>query len=160
VGEYGEGAVGYRDGYYFVSAAAESSWMWGVANRSFGDVEVEVDATQFSAPANNNNAYGVRCRLQANNDAYHLLISGDGFYSIQKSTGGSYEQLVNWTSSDAINQGNDTNSLRVVCDGSRLALYCNGELLGETTDSAFTQGDMPSRLSLWNRRGRRFTSMT
>ncbi|MGB9301814.1 MAG: hypothetical protein WCD51_14660, partial [Anaerolineae bacterium] len=63
-------------------------------------------------------------------------------YSIQKSTGGSYEQLVNWTSSDAINQGNDTNSLRVVCDGSRLALYCNGELLGETTDSAFTQGDI------------------
>ena len=142
VGDYGEGAVGYRDGYYFVSAAAESSWMWGVANRSFGDVEVEVEATQFSGPANNNNAYGVRCRVQANNDAYHLLISGDGFYSIQKSTGGSYEQLVDWTRSDAINQGNATNSLRVVCDGSRLALYCNGELLAETTDSAFTQGDI------------------
>jgi len=30
----------------------------------------------------------------------------------------------------------------VVCDGSRLALYCNGELLAETTDSAFTQGDI------------------
>jgi flagellar basal body rod protein FlgG len=143
VGDYDEeGAVGYQDGYYFVSATTEDTWMWGVANQSFSDVDLEVDATQFSGPANNNNAYGVRCRLQANNDAYHLLISGDGFYSIQKSASSTYESLVEWTRSDAINQGNDTNSLRVVCDGTRLALYCNGELLGETTDSALTEGDV------------------
>jgi hypothetical protein len=143
VGAYEEeGAVGYQNGYYFVSATKEDTWMWGVANRSFGDVDLEVEATQFSAPDNNNNAYGVRCREQANNDAYHLLISGDGFWSIQKSGGGTFTKLVDWTRSDAINQGNDTNTLRVVCDGSRLALYCNGELLGETTDSAFTQGDI------------------
>ncbi|MCJ7810713.1 MAG: hypothetical protein MUP62_00715 [Dehalococcoidia bacterium] len=27
-----------------------------------------------------------------------------------------------------------------MCDRSRLALYCNGQLLGETTDSSYTQG--------------------
>jgi hypothetical protein len=142
VGDYNEGSVGYRDGYYFVSATAQNMWMCGVANRTFGDVEVEVETTQLSAPDNDNNAYGVRCRVQANNDAYHLLISGDGFYSIQRSAGGSFQKLVNWTASDAINQGNKTNNLRVVCDGSRLALYCNGELLAETTDSTFAQGDI------------------
>ncbi len=142
VGDYDEGSVGYRDGYYFVSATAEDTRMWGLAYRSLGDVVVEVDATQFSAPANNNNAFGVSCRVQSNNDAYHLLISGDGFWSIQKSTASTFEQLVEWTGSDAINQGNATNQLRVVCDGSRLALYCNGQLLGETTDSGWAEGDI------------------
>jgi len=142
VGQYDDGSVGYRDGYYSVSATSAEKPMWGLAYRSFGDVVVEVDATQFSAPANNNNAFGVSCRVQANNDAYHLLISGDGFYSIQKSTSGTFENLVEWTRSDAINQGNATNQLRVVCDGSRLALYCNGQLLGETTDSAWAEGDI------------------
>jgi hypothetical protein len=143
VGDYDEeGAVGYQDGYYFVSATTEDRWMWGVANQSFGDVDLEVEATQFSGPDNDNNAYGVRCRVQSNNDAYHLVISGDGFWSIQKSIGGSYESLVEWARSDSINQGNDTNNLRVVCDGTRLALYCNGELLGETTDSELSQGDI------------------
>jgi hypothetical protein len=142
IGQYDEGSVGYIDGYYSVSASTQGKWMWGVANRSFSDVEMEVEATQVLGPANNNNAYGVWCRVQANNDAYHLLISGDGFYSIQKSTSGSYEALVDWTASDVILQGNATNKLRAVCDGSRLALYCNGQLLGETTDSAWAEGDI------------------
>lgn len=141
-GQYSEGSVGYRDGYYFVSATKEDNRMWGVANRSFSDVVVEVEATQFSGPTNNNNAYGVSCRLQANGDGYHLVISGDGYYSIQKVTSGAFQNLVEWTSSDVIRQGNATNQLRVVCDGSRLALYCDGQLLGETTDSSYTQGDI------------------
>jgi predicted nucleic acid-binding Zn ribbon protein len=141
-GQYEEGSVGYVDGYYSVSATSQGMWMWGVANRSFSDVEIEVDATQVLGPTNNDNAYGVRCRVQANNDAYHLIISGDGFYSIEKSTGGSYEALLEWTASDVILKGNATNKLRAVCQGSRLALYCNGQLLGETTDSTWAQGDI------------------
>ncbi|MDH4209035.1 MAG: hypothetical protein OEV76_09175, partial [Anaerolineae bacterium] len=142
VGQYDDGGMGYRDGYYFVSATAEDKRMWGLAYRSFGDVVVEVEATQVSAPANNNNAYGMSCRVQDNGDAYHLLIGGDGYYSIQKSESGTFEELVAWTSSDAISQGNATNQLRVVCDGSRLALYCNGELLGEAMDSTWAEGDI------------------
>ena len=70
------------------------------------------------------------------------MISGDGFYRIQKIVDGSFQDLVEWTSSEAILQGNATNNLRAVCDGSRLALYCNGQLLTETTDSTYTSGDI------------------
>ncbi len=84
----------------------------------------------------------VECRLQSNGDGYSLLISGDGFYSIQKFSGGSFTKLVDWTRSDVINQGNETNEIRAVCDGPNLALYCNGQLLGEATDSAWSTGDI------------------
>ncbi len=53
-----------------------------------------------------------------------------------------HEPLVDWTSSDLINQGDATNHLRAACDGSDLVLFVNGELLGEASDSTFSEGDI------------------
>ena len=146
VGEYEDGSVGYGDGYYFVTATRDDGAMWGVAYQDFTDMVIEVDATQVEAPANDNNAYGVKCRVQVEEgtggDGYAMMISGDGYYSIQEITGGSYESLVDWTTSPVINQGDATNRIRAVCVGDRLALYVNGELLAETTDDTYTSGDI------------------
>ncbi len=142
VGDYDAGSLGYRDGVYFVTSIVEGSTMWGVANRSFSDLVIEVDATQVSAPANSNNAYGVMCRVQANDDGYALRISGDGFYGIHKAVGEDFEALVDWTESEAIRQGNATNHLRAVCDGADLALFVNGELVAQASDMTFVEGDI------------------
>jgi hypothetical protein len=82
------------------------------------------------------------CRVQEDNSGYLLRISGDGFYSIYLIQSGSFEDLVPWTTSSVINQGNAMNRLRVVCDGPTLALFVNGELLAETTDTTFSSGDI------------------
>ena len=143
VGDYDDGSVGYRDGAYFVTSTTNEKVMWGLATRSFSDLILEVDATQVSAPANDDNAYGVMCRVQANGyDGYILRISGDGFSSIHKVVDGSPEVLVAWSESEAIRQGNAMNRLRVVCDGSTLALFVNGELAAEASDTSFTEGDI------------------
>jgi len=136
------GSVGYRDGRYFVISLEDGTTTKGVANRSFDNLVIEVDAMQISAPPNDNNDYGVVCRVQPNGDAYYLLISGDGFYNIMKSENGDFEGLVGWTRSDAIQQGNATNQIRAVCDGSDLALFVNGQLLASASDSAFSEGDI------------------
>jgi hypothetical protein len=39
-------------------------------------------------------------------------------------------------------QGNATNRLRADCDGPDFALFANGELLVEASDSAFSEGDV------------------
>ena len=145
VGDYEDGSVGYGDGYYFVTATRDDGAMWGVAYQDFTDVTVEVDATQVQAPANDNNAYGIKCRVQTgegSGDGYALLVSGDGYYSIQEITDGDYDPLVDWTTSPVINQGDATNRIRAVCVGDRLALYVNGELLAETTGTTYTSGDI------------------
>ncbi|MEA3340375.1 MAG: protein kinase, partial [Chloroflexota bacterium] len=136
IGDYDGGSVGYKDGIYFVRSESNGDVMWGVANRSFENVIIEVDITQVLAPANDNNAYGVKCREQDGN-GYGFVISGDGYYSIQIITDGDWEPLVEWTSSNAINQGNETNRIRVTCDGSHLALTVNRELLAEAEDSTY-----------------------
>ncbi len=147
VGDYTGGSVGYRDGIYFVTAAGETH-MWGLASRSFDDVVIEVDATQISAPANDNNAYGVMCRLQSDDDGYLLLVTGDGFYAIYKIVDENLEPLVDWTASDAVRQGNSTNHIRAVCDGPDLSLSANGQLLAAASDSRYYEGDIA--LSAWS----------
>jgi hypothetical protein len=140
-GDYSGGSVGYGRGYYYVSAEPDS-FMWGVAYRSFDDVVIDVDATQVSAPSNDNNGYGVCCREQGDGDGYYLFISGDGMYSIFRGVEGSTESLVEWASSSAIRQGDATNHIRAICDGSRLTLVVNGEELASTTDSLYSEGDV------------------
>jgi len=143
IGDYDTGSVGYKDGAYFVISASDGDTMWGVANQSFDDVIIEVDATQVSAPANNNNDYGVVCREQGDGSGYYLLISGDGYYAIaKKAEGEDFEWLVDWTKSDVIRQGEATNHIRVVCDDSTLVLFVNGRRLATAEDDAFSRGDI------------------
>lgn len=145
VGDYDDGSVGYGDGYYFVISRQQGKAMWGLGYQDFTDLVIEVDATQVSGPANNNNGYGVKCRVQpvgTGGDGYAFLISGDGYYSIHVVSGGHYESLVDWTPTDAVRQGNATNHLRAICDGSHLALFVNGQLVGETEDTTYTSGDI------------------
>jgi len=142
VGDYEGGSVGYKSGVYFVTSVGAGATMWGVAYQSFDNLIVEVDATQISGPANNNNDYGVVCREQGDGDGYYLLISGDGGYAILKAQGEGFEPLVDWAASDAIQQGNATNHIRAICDGSTLALFVNGQRLATVEDTTFTRGDI------------------
>jgi len=145
VWEASDGALTeYAKGRYRILAKS-GGWMWGRSNQHFADaVIVEVDATLISGPANDNAGFGVACMVQSNEwgDGYAMVISGDGYYSIQKVTEGDWDILVEWSPSKAINQGNATNHIRAVCDGSSLTLIVNGELLAEVKDTTYSSGDV------------------
>jgi hypothetical protein len=144
-GDYSEesvqGGVGYGPGYYYVVAEGESL-MWGLAYRSFDDLVIEVEATQVEGGPENNNGYGVGCRVQDGRSGYFMYISGDGFYSIRRDSEDGFEFLVDWERSDAIRQGDATNSIRAVCDGSTLILFVNGERLAAVEDDTYSSGDI------------------
>jgi serine/threonine-protein kinase len=142
IGDYDLGSVGYKDGAYSVVSDGDLAMMWGAANRWFDDVDIEVDATQAHAPANNNNAYGIVCRDQGNGDGYYLLISGDGMVSIRKVTGEDDEALFEWADSPEVRQGNASNHLRAVCDGSSFSLYVNGTLVATAEEGTYSEGDI------------------
>ena len=143
IGSFDGGEIGYTLGKYYVTSTGDGSIMWGGAGRSFEDVIIEVDAEQMSAPANNNNDYGIICRLQRDGGGYYALISGDGFFSILRESGGdAYDVLVDWTNSSHIRQGNSKNRLGLSCLGSKISLYVNGQLLAETSDNMYSSGDI------------------
>jgi hypothetical protein len=143
-GNYSGSTLSYLNGTYDIFSQDEGSILWGVANKSFTDLVIDVDATQVSGPDSNNNAYGVYCRRTGgdNSDAYAFFVSGDGYYAIAKITSGSFTYPVDWTSSDAINQGNAKNHLTASCVGDHLSLSVNGTQIADVHDSTYTSGDI------------------
>ncbi len=143
IGDYSGGRVGYWNGEYFVTSLGDGQTMWGLANRGFDDVAIKVRSQQVSAPSNDNNDYGVICRANADGAGYFFLISGDGFFAILRGDANDqFEQLIDWTSSNAINQGNSSNEIQVTCEGENLSLQVNGELLASVKDSRYSAGDI------------------
>jgi len=94
--------------------------------------------------------WGLVVRSVKNDDGiyvgYLFGVSCDGRYSLRSWDGDKFTRVIDWTEDEAINGGsNQSNLLGVLADGESLALYANGELLAEVSDSAHTE---PGRFGL------------
>ncbi len=129
------------EGRYQIDFRADSSaaLTWGSGGDDYADVIIEVDLEQLSAEKDN--LYGVACRLEedenGNATGYVLLLSGDGHYGIAELSRRSLDFLLEWHQSDVIEQGQAQNTLRAVCVGDYMAVYANGEFLGDVKDDQF-----------------------
>ncbi len=134
-----DGTAGTENGVYVIRSTGDL-WQWGKSNSEFENVVIEADVTMIAGPANDNAGFGVLCRLTEREDTsvdgYMLAISGDGYYSIRSIAASNMSALVDWTYSDAINQGNTTNKIRATCSGSDLTLEVNGELVASASTIA------------------------
>ncbi len=113
---------------------------WGLNDELHSDVVFQAEVTHNSLA--DDNSYGVMCRADTSNNSagYYLEVSANGFASISKSNGDEFTTLADWTESSAIRTGQNTNEITAVCVGDYLALYANGELVVEASDSDFTEG--------------------
>jgi len=145
--EYNRGGAvaAVEEGVSKISTSSPGEIWWTNPGRNFDDVVIDVTAKQVSGP--DDNAYGVICRYQDEENFYLFLISGDGFYAIGKYQSG--EDRVTYISedgqfaeSDQINQGAATNELQARCIGNELSLAVNGYPLLTVTDSEFASGDI------------------
>jgi hypothetical protein len=71
---------------------------------------------------------------------YEFEIAMDGYFAISKYTNNSWTQLVDYTESSAIKQGNQVNVIQAACQGSALTFYINGQKVGEATDFELSSG--------------------
>jgi hypothetical protein len=136
-----DSVLAIADGRYQIEhrAARSASFTWGVGGDEVENVIVEVDTDQISAEKDN--LYGIGCRLAVNSSGdvtgYALLISGDGHYAIAEVSRGSLDFLVEWHQSQAIKQGQATNTIRAVCVDNYLAVYANGTFLGDVKNDDY-----------------------
>ncbi len=128
-----------------ITVSQRGQLWWTNPGRAFDDVVIRAEARQVAGP--NDNAYGLICRYQNEENFYVFLVSGDGYYAIGKYQTGS-ENVVYLTEtgqflqSEAINQGVASNELRVACIGNQLSLDVNGVPLLTVTDPTFVTGDI------------------
>jgi hypothetical protein len=140
----GGATVEIADGAMQISTSQTGQLWWTNPSRNFDDVVIVTDAKQSSGP--DDNAYGVICRYQNEENFYLFLISGDGYYAIGKYQSGSSEVTYltennQFQPSDAINKGNASNQITASCVGNELSLTVNGVPLVTVQDPTFVTGD-------------------
>ena len=79
---------------------------------------------------------------EATDEFYMFVVSSDGFFEVQRREGQQWRDLVKWTESAAIRGGEETNHLRVECQGSTMRFFANGELLAQVDDPTLGSGDI------------------
>lgn len=118
---------------------------WTNPGLNFADAIIKAEASQISGP--NDNAYGLICRYQNEENFYVFLVSGDGYYAIGKYQSGADTVIYltenqQFQSSEVINMGVASNQLEARCIGNQLSLIVNGVPLITVTDPTFVIGDI------------------
>ena len=137
-----DGMTDYEEDKYRIAVNAPNVVYWANPGLGFTDVLIEVDVGKISGPDDND--FGILCRYLDTENFYFLIISSDGYYGIGKVQNGEQQLLEppQMYHSEAIFTGTGPNHIQAVCSGSWLALSINGELIAETTDSTFQEGDI------------------
>ena len=104
------------------------------------DVRIDVKASRLSN-SSIDNAFGIVCRYQDENNFYFFNISSDGYYQIVKSKNGDFINLISWTNNGLINlDDNSKYQLRAECIGDTLSFFVNDERLDSVHDSEWAFG--------------------
>ncbi|MBU1048431.1 LamG domain-containing protein [Candidatus Bipolaricaulota bacterium] len=105
------------------------------------DFQLDMDTYQLSGP--DNNGYGVTFRHVDTDNLYRFSLSGDGWVRFDKKVNGSYNVIRPWERTDLIHQGNATNHITVVADGSEFTFYINGQEVYDAAvlDTQFSSGN-------------------
>jgi uncharacterized protein YraI len=132
----------YENGEFhgLVKGAYYLAWQ-GYPGKVFSDFTLEADARKVEGP--NGAGYGLAFRIAGWNNVYIFNITGDGNYTLFKIVDGRRSDLIGWTSAaDIIHRGNSTNHLLVVCQGSHIWGYINGQLVADVVDDSHTEGEI------------------
>jgi hypothetical protein len=129
----------YEDGEYHVLCQADLPFRkCNIGAGQFTDFALEIDARLVSGP--DESCYGVVFRFQDIYNLYSFLVWGDGRYQVETWLNDERTMLQGKTKSDFVNQGNNTNHLKVVCRGTQMEVYVNGHHLTTVTDDSFAKG--------------------
>ncbi len=91
-----------------------------------------------------NNSYGLIFQVQVGEESdefYVFSISGDGFYTVEKTEGDKLTPIIDWTSSSLIDQSEGAaNVLTVEGQADTYRLYINGQQVDTFTDATYSDG--------------------
>ncbi len=125
------------DGEYTMGFKNPNWSGWVTYSGQYDDSVVEVDARAISGAQV---TYGIAFRRASSGDFYDFVLSPRGRYSLQYYSAQKWTALIPWTDSPAVSTGTGKNHLKVVAQGSLIALYANDQFLRSIEDSALSRG--------------------
>jgi hypothetical protein len=131
---------GYEANKYFIEVLNPDQFSWGNGYQNFDDFVLEVDASKVAGP--DDGGFGIILRYVDMDNFYYFAVSNDGQYRFSYYLNNERTDIISWTASDAIKQGNALNKLSVACKGNHFILSINGTVVEDFTDDTFSSGDI------------------
>ena len=137
-------SVEYSDGSLRLRIFTRNYFVWSTPNDAdYGNVHIEVTAINNNTDPTT--AFGVMCNQQAVTDSfYYFAVTPAGEYAIAKTALAQSDLFLTnndqWASSDLIAQSASSYRIGADCGSGRLALYVDGQLVAEVSDSSYTNG--------------------
>ncbi|MBI3734706.1 MAG: DUF1080 domain-containing protein [Chloroflexi bacterium] len=126
------------DGEYTM-ASRDNLAHWVYYPLDYADCVIEADARAVAGPATLE--YGIVFRISLDGeDFYGFTVRHDGKYSVFRRHNKRFTNLITASPASAIKRGGEVNHLKVIAQGSQMAVYVNGEWLNTVSDSAFARG--------------------
>lgn len=114
-----------------------------------GDFSCEVDATNISG-AGDDSECGIIFRGEKYDNFYVFKVkSSERSYSLAKLIRGQWSTLKDWTVSDNIKGGANTNRLGVTCIADSIEVSANGSKLASAIDKSLSSGYIALELGTW-----------
>jgi hypothetical protein len=116
------------------------------------DFTVEVDVRRLSQGSDDAAGIVFREQEEQGKESYYVfwVNSSSGTYCIQKYIKSVWApNLKDFTQSNYINRGANTNRLKVVCKGSQIDVYANDYKLATVTDTSLTNGYIGLAVGTW-----------
>jgi len=134
--------VSIADGQFRIEVFEPDQIAWGAAGFTLAEsFRLTVEATPLAGPLDNE--YGVLLRMAGDTRFYAFSISGDGYVRAARYDQGTWTVLgSDWSPSEAIRQGMETNTLEVECRAGVYVLIVNGQPVLEVQDTALSRGDL------------------
>jgi len=148
VDSWNDADLKYQDGGYRITIKRADTAYIGI-NERIGQLDnfvVELDARWLTQEASSVGVYGISFRdKDEDNNYYFLVFPGPDYgpgkgYVVGKVVNGTQSTLTPETYSASINRGTATNRLKVVCKGTQISAYANGNLLKTITDNSLSSG--------------------
>lgn len=141
VGESDKWSFKVENGVYKISrmVADTRGTCWGKYIYINQSKDFSIKATIMHRSGIENFGYGIVWGYKDADNTSSFLIAADGHYKVMKTVSGTTTDLIAWTKSSAINQGNNVyNVLRIEKTGSNYLFYINGTYLTEVSYEYFS----------------------
>jgi hypothetical protein len=125
--------------YYMLVKEAIMALGYNQVEGPFDNVQIDLDVDHILGTPDKSGG-GLLFRIQDPDNMYGFLVSAAGTFCVGKWGAGTWNVLINWTSSTAVNKGVARNHLTVVANGGALSFLVNDTQVAMLTDQSFPWG--------------------
>lgn len=131
---------GYVEGRYYLVARQPNSMARQALPGTFDNFVLEMNAGQVDGPLGG--AYGLILRQHDSSNFYYFGLSSEGLFSFTRVASGQVQEIIPWTSSEAILKLGYLNRIRVEARGELFTFTVNGKVLATVEDATFADGQV------------------